>query len=56
VSDDTGSNVVHLPTRDSDSGAMPDAPDIGDLFYSEPRDHLFQQKGLHIGSAGQKSG
>lgn len=38
MSDDTGSNVVHLPARDSDSGAMPDAPDIGGLFYSEPPD------------------
>ncbi|MGY1583854.1 ATP/GTP-binding protein [Streptomyces sp. MN13] len=38
MSDDTDSNVVHLPTRDSDSGALPDAPDIGDLFYSEPSD------------------
>jgi hypothetical protein len=36
VSNDTDNNVVHLPTRGSDSGAMPDAPDIGDLFYSEP--------------------
>ncbi|MFF4145933.1 ATP/GTP-binding protein [Streptomyces sp. NPDC001698] len=36
MSDDTDSNVVHLPTRGSDSGGMPDAPDIGDLFYSEP--------------------
>ncbi|MEU5234024.1 ATP/GTP-binding protein [Streptomyces anulatus] len=36
MSDDTDSNVVHLPTRGSDSGGMPDAPDGGDLFYSEP--------------------
>jgi hypothetical protein len=38
VSDDTDSNVVHLPTRNGDSGGMPDAPDIGELFYSEPSD------------------
>ncbi|GHH55563.1 ATP/GTP-binding protein [Streptomyces candidus] len=36
MSDDTDSNVINLPTRGSDSGAMPDAPDGGDLFYSEP--------------------
>lgn len=36
MSDDTDSNVVHLPARGSDSGAMPDAPDGGDFFYSEP--------------------
>ncbi|WP_424893286.1 ATP/GTP-binding protein [Streptomyces sp. XH2] len=36
MSDDTGNNVVHLPARGSDSGGMPDAPDGGDLFYSEP--------------------
>ncbi|GAA1552823.1 ATP/GTP-binding protein [Streptomyces globosus] len=39
MSDDTDSNVVHLPARDDDSGAMPEAPDIGDLFYSEPPDN-----------------
>jgi hypothetical protein len=41
VSDDTDNsdnNVVQLPTRNGDSGGMPDAPDIGDLFYSEPPD------------------
>ncbi|MFC8247578.1 ATP/GTP-binding protein [Streptomyces chartreusis] len=38
MSDDTDSNVVHLPTRGSDSGGMPDAPDGGDFFYSEPSD------------------
>ncbi|MEV6131957.1 ATP/GTP-binding protein [Streptomyces violaceusniger] len=38
MSDDTDSKVVHLPTRSSDSGDMPDAPDGGDLFYSEPPD------------------
>ncbi|MFF9497233.1 ATP/GTP-binding protein [Streptomyces flaveolus] len=38
MSDDTDSNVISLPTRDSDSGEMPDAPDGGDLFYSEPSD------------------
>ncbi|MCO8303598.1 ATP/GTP-binding protein [Streptomyces sp. RKCA744] len=37
MSDDTDdSNVVHLPPRGGDSGGMPDAPDGGDLFYSEP--------------------
>lgn len=36
MSDDTDSNVINLPTRGSDSGGMPDAPDGGDLFYSEP--------------------
>ncbi|WP_308013516.1 ATP/GTP-binding protein [Streptomyces beigongshangae] len=36
MSDDTDSNVINLPTRGSDSGGMPDAPDAGDLFYSEP--------------------
>ncbi|MFE3936245.1 ATP/GTP-binding protein, partial [Streptomyces goshikiensis] len=36
MSDDTGSNVINLPARGSDSGGMPDAPDGGDLFYSEP--------------------
>lgn len=36
MSDDTDSNVFHLPTRDSDSVPIPDAPDAGDLFYSEP--------------------
>ncbi|WP_189749976.1 hypothetical protein, partial [Streptomyces chartreusis] len=36
--DDTDSNVVHLPARGGDSGGMPDAPDGGDLFYSEPPD------------------
>ena len=36
MSDDTGSNVINLPTRGGDSGGMPDAPDGGDLFYSEP--------------------
>ncbi len=35
MSDDTDSNVISLPTRGSDSGGMPDAPDGGDLFYSE---------------------
>ncbi|MGZ0200562.1 ATP/GTP-binding protein [Streptomyces sp. RM1] len=38
MSDDTDSNVLHLPTRGSDSGGMPDAPDGGELFYSEPPD------------------
>ncbi len=38
MSDDTDSNVISLPTRGSDSGGMPDAPDGGDLFYSEPPD------------------
>lgn len=38
MSDDTDSNVLHLPTRGSHSGGMPDAPDGGDLFYSEPSD------------------
>ncbi|GLW03817.1 ATP/GTP-binding protein [Streptomyces lavendulae subsp. lavendulae] len=36
MSDDTDSNVISLPTRGGDSGGMPDAPDGGDLFYSEP--------------------
>ncbi|MET9325102.1 hypothetical protein ABZX75_34015 [Streptomyces sp. NPDC003038] len=36
MSDDTDSNVINLPTRGGDSGGMPDAPDGGDLFYSEP--------------------
>ncbi|MGW2353669.1 ATP/GTP-binding protein [Actinacidiphila glaucinigra] len=38
MSDDSGDNVVHLPTRDNPSGQMPEAPDIGDLFYTEPPD------------------
>ncbi len=38
MSDDTDSNVINLPTRDSDSDEMPDAPDGGELFYSEPPD------------------
>ncbi|MGV4890728.1 ATP/GTP-binding protein (plasmid) [Streptomyces viridosporus] len=38
MSDDTDSNVISLPTRGSDSGGMPDAPDGGELFYSEPPD------------------
>ncbi|MGQ4466924.1 ATP/GTP-binding protein [Streptomyces violaceoruber] len=38
MSDDTDSNVISLPARGSDSGGMPDAPDGGDLFYSEPPD------------------
>jgi hypothetical protein len=38
VSDDTDSNVINLPARGGDSGGMPDAPDGGDLFYSEPPD------------------
>ncbi|MEU2564850.1 ATP/GTP-binding protein [Streptomyces longispororuber] len=36
MSDDTDSNVINLPTRGGDSGEMPEAPDGGDLFYSEP--------------------
>ncbi|RPK32240.1 hypothetical protein EES39_39070 [Streptomyces sp. ADI92-24] len=36
MSDDTDSNVINLPARGGDSGGMPDAPDGGDLFYSEP--------------------
>lgn len=39
MSDDTDSNVVQLPHRGGDYGAMPDAPDGGDLFYSEPPDN-----------------
>ncbi|MFJ6650568.1 ATP/GTP-binding protein [Streptomyces sp. NPDC091290] len=38
MSDDTDSNVINLPARGGDSGEMPDAPDGGDLFYSEPSD------------------
>ncbi|MFJ5212774.1 ATP/GTP-binding protein [Streptomyces nigra] len=38
MSDDTESNVINLPARGGDSGEMPDAPDGGDLFYSEPPD------------------
>nr|BFD88448.1 hypothetical protein StreXyl84_78490 [Streptomyces sp. Xyl84] len=38
MSDDTDSNVISLPTRGGDSGRMPEAPDGGDLFYSEPPD------------------
>ncbi|MGW3269050.1 ATP/GTP-binding protein [Streptomyces sp. NPDC001056] len=38
MSDDTDSNVISLPARGSDSGGMPDAPDGGDLFFSEPPD------------------
>ncbi|MFD0396322.1 hypothetical protein ACFQ3Z_45640 [Streptomyces nogalater] len=38
MSDDTDSNVINLPTRGGESGGMPDAPDGGDLFYSEPSD------------------
>ncbi|MEU5499507.1 ATP/GTP-binding protein [Streptomyces griseofuscus] len=38
MSDDTDSNVINLPTRGGDSGGMPDAPDGGELFYSEPPD------------------
>ncbi|MFJ3658301.1 ATP/GTP-binding protein [Streptomyces nigra] len=38
MSDDTDSNVINLPARGGDSGEMPDAPDGGDLFYSEPPD------------------
>ncbi|MGW7347910.1 ATP/GTP-binding protein [Streptomyces sp. NPDC054854] len=38
MSDDTDSNVINLPTRGGDAGGMPDAPDGGDLFYSEPSD------------------
>ncbi|MEU8445537.1 ATP/GTP-binding protein [Streptomyces microflavus] len=38
MSDDTDSNVISLPTRGSNSGTMPDAPDAGDYFYSEPPD------------------
>lgn len=41
MSDDTGSNVINLPTRDGDSGEMPDAPDGGDFFFSEPPDSGF---------------
>ncbi|MFF9870161.1 ATP/GTP-binding protein [Streptomyces sp. NPDC013953] len=36
MSDDTDSNVISLPARGGDSGGMPDAPDGGNLFYSEP--------------------
>lgn len=36
MSDDTDSNVINLPTRGGDSGGMPEVPDAGDLFYSEP--------------------
>ncbi|MET8751329.1 ATP/GTP-binding protein [Streptomyces sp. NPDC004667] len=35
MSDDTDSNIVHLPARDTDSGGMPEAPDGGYFFYSE---------------------
>ncbi|MFJ5657275.1 ATP/GTP-binding protein [Streptomyces microflavus] len=38
MSDDTDSNVISLPTRGSNSDTMPDAPDAGDYFYSEPPD------------------
>ncbi|MEV7317306.1 ATP/GTP-binding protein [Streptomyces microflavus] len=40
MSDDTDSNVISLPTRGSNSGTMPDAPDAGDYFYSEPPDSI----------------
>ncbi|MFF6794305.1 ATP/GTP-binding protein [Streptomyces filamentosus] len=36
MSDDRDDNVLHLPARGADSGSVPEAPDIGDLFYTEP--------------------
>ncbi|MGW4779958.1 ATP/GTP-binding protein [Streptomyces filamentosus] len=36
MSDDCDDNVLHLPARGADSGSVPEAPDIGDLFYTEP--------------------
>ncbi|MFI6881148.1 hypothetical protein ACIBL6_47660 [Streptomyces sp. NPDC050400] len=38
MSDDDGGNVLHLPTRDGNSGPVPRAPDAGDLFYTPTPD------------------
>ncbi|MFD6471162.1 ATP/GTP-binding protein [Streptomyces goshikiensis] len=36
MSDDTDSNVINLPTRGGASGGMPEVPDAGNLFFTEP--------------------
>ncbi len=40
MSDDRDSNVVHLSPRGDDSGSVPEAPDIGGLFYTEPPEEI----------------
>lgn len=36
MSDDRESNVVHLPPRGGASGSIPEAPDIGGFFFTDP--------------------
>ncbi|MFJ8770212.1 ATP/GTP-binding protein [Streptomyces clavifer] len=40
MTDDHNSNVVHLPPRGGDSGSIPEAPDIGGLFYTAPPENI----------------